>query len=66
LPRHARRPPRRTRPLDRALGVSRRRRQVAYLTIGAGFRMLQPAVRRVGVGALTLAVATPVLLRAVS
>jgi hypothetical protein len=46
MPRHARRPPRRRRLVDRALGVSRRRRQLAYVTIATGFRLLRPALQR--------------------
>ena len=70
LPRHARRPlspppPRRKRPLDVALGVSRRRRQVAYLSIAAGVRLLRPALRRVAMAGGVL-VAAPVVLRVVS
>jgi hypothetical protein len=49
------RPRTRTRPrarapmLDRALGTSRRRRQAAYLAIGAGLAMLRPTLRRLAV-----------------
>lgn len=35
--------------LDRVLGVSRRRRQLAYLAIAGGFAMLRPLLRRVAV-----------------
>lgn len=31
---------------DRALGVSRRRRQLAYAAIGGGLAMLRPLLRR--------------------
>jgi hypothetical protein len=42
-----RRPPTRNeRLVDLLLGVSRRRRQMAYLAIASGFRMLQPALKR--------------------
>ena len=34
--------------LDRALGTSRRRRQAAYLALGAGLALLRPTLRRVG------------------
>ena len=34
---------------DRLLGVSRRRRQAAYLAIGGGLKLLQPMFRRVAV-----------------
>ena len=34
--------------LDRALGTSRRRRQAAYLALGAGYALLRPTLRRVG------------------
>ena len=33
---------------DRVLGVSRRRRQAAYLAIGGGMKLLQPMLRRLG------------------
>jgi hypothetical protein len=33
---------------DRILGVSRRRRQAAYLAIGSGLKLLQPMLRRIG------------------
>jgi hypothetical protein len=44
-------PRRRTRPwseraVDRLLGVSRRRRQAAYLAIGTGLAVLRPMLRR--------------------
>jgi hypothetical protein len=48
----------RTRPrpqrtlLDRALGTSRRRRQAAYVAFAAGFALLRPTLRRVGLAAL--------------
>jgi hypothetical protein len=38
--------------VDRALGVSRRKRQVAYAAIGTGLLMLRPMIRRVGVAAV--------------
>ncbi|MGH9139139.1 MAG: hypothetical protein ACRD0G_19185 [Acidimicrobiales bacterium] len=34
--------------VDRALGVSRRKRHVAYAAIGTGLVMLRPMLRRVG------------------
>jgi len=41
-----RRPTPAQRLVDRALGVSRRRRQLAYLAIGGGVAMLRPLLRR--------------------
>jgi hypothetical protein len=32
--------------VDRALGVSRRRRQLAYVAIGGGLAVLRPILRR--------------------
>ena len=51
--RYGARPAPRRRPVatsftDRVLGVSRRRRQAAYLAIGGGVKLLQPMLRRVG------------------
>ena len=53
--RYGARPAPRRRPVatsfaDRALGVSRRRRQAAYLAIGGGLKLLQPMLRRLGLG----------------
>lgn len=45
---------------DRLLGVSRRRRQAAYLAIGGGLKLLQPMLRRLGV-LLAVVVAAPLL-----
>ena len=41
-----RRRPVATSTTDRLLGVSRRRRQAAYLAIGGGLKLLQPMLRR--------------------
>jgi hypothetical protein len=45
---------------DRLLGVSRRRRQAAYLAIGGGMKLLQPMLRRIGV-LLAVAVLAPLI-----
>lgn len=39
--------------LDRALGTSRRRRQAAYLALGAALALLRPTLRRVGIALAT-------------
>ncbi len=41
--------------VDRLLGVSRRRRQLAYATIGGGLAMLRPLLRRGAVAGLVAA-----------
>ena len=41
--------------VDRLLGVSRRRRMMAYASIAGGLAALRPMVRRVGLVALLLA-----------
>lgn len=49
--------------VDRALGVSRRRRQVAYLAIGGGLSLLRPVLRRTAAtGAVAAVGATAVVL----
>jgi hypothetical protein len=40
--------------VDRALGVSRRRRRMAYLAIGGGLALLRPVLRRAAVTAAFL------------
>lgn len=42
---------------DRLLGVSRRRRQAAYLAIGGGVKLLQPMLRRLGLLAAVVVLA---------
>ena len=42
---------------DRLLGVSRRRRQAAYLAIGGGVKLLQPMLRRLGLVVAVLVLA---------
>lgn len=49
-------PTRSQRLLDAVLGVSRRRRQAAYLAIGGGLAVLRPVLRRAAVVALAVAV----------
>lgn len=54
--------PKQPRPLfdrivDRLLGVSRRRRRVAFYAIGTGLAMLRPALRRVAYCTTSLAFA---------
>jgi hypothetical protein len=44
------------RVVDRVLGVSRRRPQLAYAAIGGGLAMLRPVLRRSAVVALASAV----------
>ncbi|HEX9683495.1 MAG TPA: hypothetical protein VGA13_10460 [Acidimicrobiales bacterium] len=41
---------------DRALGVSRRRRKVAYISLYAGYSLLKPALVRVAAAGGTFAV----------
>lgn len=55
-------PTARQRLVDRALGVSRRRRQLAYVAIGGGMAVLRPMLKRT---AAALAVA-PFLLYALT
>ena len=56
IPRTRQRP--KSRPLlDRALGTSRRRRQAAYLALGAALALLRPTLRRVGIALSTAVVA---------
>jgi hypothetical protein len=52
---------------DRVLGVSRRRRQAAYLAIGGGLRLLRPMLVRAGlvVGSLVFVVFVSLYLRLV-
>ena len=45
---------------DRLLGVSKRRRQAAYLAFGGGMKLLQPMLRRLGV-LLALIVLVPLV-----
>jgi hypothetical protein len=49
--------------VDRALGVSRRRRRLAYVTIAGGYQLLRPAVHRVAAvaGVCTAALVTLVV-----
>lgn len=45
---------------DRLLGVSKRRRQAAYIAIGSGVGLLRPMLRRIGIVVAVL-VAAPLL-----
>ena len=52
-------PTRSQRLVDAVLGVSRRRRQLAYATIGGGLAMLRPLLRRgalLGLAAAAIAI----------
>ena len=50
-----------SRLVDRLTGVSRRRRLVAYASIGSGLVLLRPMLRRVALGALGAAVVVAAL-----
>ncbi len=61
LIRYGARPVPRRRPVaDRLLGVSRRRRQAAYMAIASGLGLLKPMLRRAGV-LLAVAVLVPLV-----
>jgi hypothetical protein len=48
--------------LDRVLGVSRRRRRLAYVTIAGGLHLLGPAIRRGAAAATAAALGTAALM----